>query len=83
MHRGGDGFRLCSTAFSTLAPYTLNWLESQEMRSKLRARVGQTRFDLIYFDTISLAVYAGDVGATPKVLNHHNIESDMMYRRSS
>ncbi len=66
----------------TLAPYTLNWLKSQEMRSKLREQVGQTQFDLIHFDTISLAVYAGDVGATPKILNHHNIESDMMYRRS-
>ncbi|MEK6641783.1 MAG: glycosyltransferase family 4 protein [Nitrospirota bacterium] len=66
----------------TLAPYTLNWLKSQEMRNKLREQVGRTRFDLIHFDTISLAVYAGDVGATPKVLNHHNIESDMMYRRS-
>lgn len=73
---------LVARSLFTLAPYTLNWLKSHEMRNTLREQVGQTRFDVIHFDTISLAVYVDDVGAMTKVLNHHNIESDMMYRRS-
>jgi glycosyltransferase involved in cell wall biosynthesis len=65
----------------TRAPFTANWTESDELRRKLREQTGATRYDLVYFDTISLAGYRLVVGDVAKVLNHHNIESHLFQRR--
>jgi glycosyltransferase involved in cell wall biosynthesis len=42
----------------------------------------ETSFDVVHFDTIGLAPYLDMTGRTRKVLDHHNIESDMMIRRA-
>jgi hypothetical protein len=39
--------------------------------------------DIVHFDTISLAPYLDEIGDRPAVLNHHNIESTMLLRRSA
>ena len=52
------------------------------MAQQLQAMLNQTDFDVIHFDTISLAVYKDVVGDIPKVLNHHNIESHLLQRRT-
>jgi polysaccharide biosynthesis protein PslH len=39
-------------------------------------------FDLVHLDTIALAPYAVHCGASPLVLAHHNIESQLMERRA-
>lgn len=66
----------------TSDPYSVNWMESSEMHVKIRQFAKETEFDMVHFDTIGLAEYWGDVGNVPKVLNHHNIESNLMERRS-
>jgi len=66
----------------TRYPYTVNWLASKEMSFLIEKILGNNQFDLIHFDTISLAIYLPHFGDTPKVLDHHNIESHMMLRRA-
>ncbi len=66
----------------TSAPYSVNWLHSTRFRSRLRNILQSERFDVVHFDTISLAPYIRLVKNTPTVLDHHNIESHMMLRRS-
>lgn len=65
----------------TRAPFTANWAESAELRSKLREVTREVSYDLVFFDTISLAPYRAVVGKIAKVLNHHNIESHLFQRR--
>lgn len=64
-------------------PFTLNWLQSKQFYNALRSIIRNESFDLIYFDTISLAPYRAVTDDIPCILNHHNIESDMMRRRGN
>lgn len=66
----------------TKFPYTLNWLESSEFEQRLKSILSETEFDFIHFDTISLAPFKHLCGSTPCSLDHHNIESHMLYRRA-
>lgn len=66
----------------TKNPYTINWLISDSMRSAITQANKKTKFDIIHFDTISLAPYVCQFTNIPKVLNHHNIESHMVIRRA-
>jgi len=65
-------------------PYTVNWLESDKYTDMLEKLLSEHDFDLVWFDTISLVQYLKHFNAnkTVKILDHHNIESDMLYRRS-
>jgi polysaccharide biosynthesis protein PslH len=65
----------------TLSPLTVTIFQSNEVRRLLRAAVAERRFDVIHLDTISLAQYLPDVGATPAVMTHHGAESFMIRRR--
>ena len=66
----------------TADPYTINWLKSDLMRTTIHNISNTSKFDLIHFDTISLAPYASEFPDTAKALDHHNIESHMMLRRA-
>lgn len=55
---------------------------SDEMHKRIQELVSATKFDVAHFDTISLAEYAEDVGNIGKILNHHNMESDLLKKRS-
>jgi glycosyltransferase involved in cell wall biosynthesis len=63
-------------------PYTIRWLRSVEMSQVLRQCAGSASFDLVHYDTISLAPYREVFASTPSVLDHHNVESHMMQRRA-
>jgi len=67
----------------TKAPYTVNWLRSREFGRQLDDSIGATNFDLVHFDTISLAPYRAALGREATTLDHHNVESHMMLRRSA
>lgn len=43
---------------------------------------GPARPDIVHLDTIALAPYAAHCAGVPTVLTHHNIESQLMTRRS-
>jgi len=75
-------YYLVSCSFFSKYPYTVNWTKSYDMHSKIKRLAQRFHFDLAHFDTIGLAEYIRDIGSISKVLNHHNIESDMMLRRA-
>ncbi len=80
-HRFGKHF-VAGSSLLRITPYTINWLRSKEMELTIRKKLEKNRYDLIHFDTISLDVYRPLFGSTPLVMDHHNIESHMMIRRS-
>ena len=59
------------------------WLRSRALTARLAEVVKSFRPDVIHFDTVGLAPQAAALPKTPLILNHHNIESQMMERRSS
>ena len=75
--------RLLVESLFTVYPYGINWLKSHEMRRQIERLLEKVSFDVVHFDTISLAPYARFFSQCRKMLNHHNIESDMMLRRAS
>lgn len=62
-------------------PLSVNWIKSAVLRETIRSVSQREKFDLVHFDTISLAAYRDDVSATARILNHHNIESQVFHRR--
>lgn len=65
----------------TEAPFTANWADSPVLHDALARALASDTYDLVYFDTISLAGYRHLVNGSAKVLNHHNIESHLFDRR--
>jgi len=65
----------------TRDPLSANWVKDHGMRRRLRELVESVPFDVVHFDTVSLAAYRDEVGEVPKILNHHNIESHLLKRR--
>ena len=75
-------YGMALSSLFTHDPFSVNWVKSAGMRKQVRQLMNDTKFDLVHFDTISLAAYRGEVGSTPKILNHHNIESHLLKRRT-
>lgn len=73
--------RLAFSSLFTRDPYTLNWLKSPAF-GELLARTDLRAVDCVHLDTISLVPYRGFCAGKPLVLDHHNIESQMMARRA-
>lgn len=80
--RWGKKLLLLRSLF-TVHPYTINWLKSRAMRAEVTALMDGGDYDAVHFDTISLAIYRDLFPQAKCVLNHHNIESHMMFRRAS
>lgn len=64
-------------------PFTIQWLQSQPARRIAAEWNASVDFDVVHFDTLSLAPYRHIFTRGAKTLDHHNIESDMMFRRST
>lgn len=75
-------YGMALSSLFTHDPLSVNWVKSAGMRQQLRQLINDVKFDLVHFDTISLATYRDEVGRTPKILNHHNIESHLLKRRT-
>lgn len=73
---------MTATGFLRSTPYDLNWLEQPVLMAHLTLLALQSAFDVIHVDTIGMIPYAAAFPGTPVVLNHHNVESVMMWRRS-
>jgi glycosyltransferase involved in cell wall biosynthesis len=63
-------------------PYTIRWLQSDIARRAAAEWNSSIDFDVVHFDTLSLAPYRGIFPRAASSLDHHNIESDMMLRRA-
>jgi len=74
--------RLYMKSLMTSAPFTINWLQSEPMAHLIRKTMEENEIDAIHMDTISLAPFCSVLGSQRTVLNHHNVESDMMLQRS-
>jgi glycosyltransferase involved in cell wall biosynthesis len=73
---------LAGLSLLTPHPYTINWLRSARYRAAIAELAARRKFDLVHFDTISLVPYRDEFGPIPATLDHHNVESQMMLRRS-
>lgn len=62
--------------------YTVRWLQSARAWEALRSLSKESSYDLVHFDTVSLAPFRSLFGDTPATLGHHNVESHMLSRRS-
>ena len=56
---------------------------SQPFRANINRILGSEQIDLVHYDTLALAQFSDMGPGLPKVLTHHNIESQLMERRSS
>jgi polysaccharide biosynthesis protein PslH len=63
-------------------PYTVRWGISRAYAAAVKSAITKFRPDVVHFDTISLAPYLTETRGTAAVLNHHNIESEMLLRRA-
>jgi sugar transferase (PEP-CTERM/EpsH1 system associated) len=66
----------------TRDPYTINWMKSNAYHEQVKHFLSENSYDVVHFDTISLVPYMVDVDDIPMVLDHHNIESHMLFRRA-
>ncbi len=60
--------------------YNVEWLKSKALANYLNNLPDE--YDIIHFDTISLAPYLAYAKTAKTVLDHHNIESHMLLRRA-
>lgn len=77
-------FRLALSSLFSQLPYSIRWLSSDVYKKILNELLADNSYDVVWFDTISLAQYnvTTKMDGPLKILNHHNIESDMMFRRA-
>ena len=62
-------------------PLSVSMYQFPEMSCCIKEVSERVQFDVVHFDTISLAIHRKDVGSAATVMNHHNVESFMMTRR--
>lgn len=65
----------------TRLPFTANWAMSAALRAAIEKAAANGPYDMVFFDTISLAPYRRLLNGSPTALNHHNIESHLLERR--
>jgi len=63
-------------------PLTVNSVKSLHMKNMIKQLCDESNFDIVHFDTIGLATYIDQVTGSCRILNHHNIESHLLFRRT-
>ena len=63
-------------------PYSTMLYYSKALNKKIEELLNKENIDLFYTDTMGMSEKALNQCSVPTVLNHHNIESQMMYRRA-
>ncbi len=64
------------------APYSCHSLGSPALQTRWKQLLEQVQPALVHFDSIDLGLYFLEPPPCPMVLNHHNCESVMMFRRA-
>jgi glycosyltransferase involved in cell wall biosynthesis len=67
----------------SLTPYSAWRFRSNKMIEAIKMHLKQQTFDLVEIGTIALADYADLTPDLPKLLIHHNVESELLYRRAN
>jgi glycosyltransferase involved in cell wall biosynthesis len=63
-------------------PYNINWLKDDTYGALVKRWHQEESYDLIHCDTISLTPYVEGINDCLLSLDHHNVESHMLIRRS-
>ena len=79
--RPAGKLRTALECLASASGYMEGWLQGPEAHKKFRSLGGEP-FDLVHFDTISLAPFRRHFEGIPRTLGHHNIESHMLLRRA-
>ena len=74
------GLRVASAATGNHS-YWEHWLWSSRMRDMVR-EVVESGVDMVHVDSVFLARYLHAAPGIPFILNHHNIESDLLLKRA-
>jgi glycosyltransferase involved in cell wall biosynthesis len=82
-HQTGGRLRLVLSSLVSGPCSTVQWLASPEAARILRELRASERYDVVHFDTISLAQYRPIFDGVSASLGHHNIESAMLLRRAA
>ena len=69
---------LCS-----LTPYSVWRFYSRKMARLVQEQCKAENYDIVHIDTIALAQYHAYCGKAKLVLNHHNVESAILFRRAA
>lgn len=73
---------LAASALVGTYPYTIRWLQSRQAARVASEWNAAIDFDVVHFDTLSLAPYRKLFTRGATTLDHHNVESHMMLRRA-
>ena len=63
-------------------PFSVLAHRSRPFKASMREILRREAIDLVHYDTLALAQFSDDATGVPKVLTHHNIESQLMSRRA-
>jgi polysaccharide biosynthesis protein PslH len=63
-------------------PYSVSLIHSPDMYRKIREFQEHCPVDALHVDAIEIAPYANSVSAKLKILNHQNVESQLLRRRA-
>jgi glycosyltransferase involved in cell wall biosynthesis len=74
--------RTAGEALFSRSGYVASWLESAAARAEIARCVRGRRYDVVHFDSLSVARYRPLVKDVPATLGHHNAESHMLVRRA-
>jgi len=66
----------------TQRPYTVFAHRSEAFIRRLREFLANQKFDLVHMDSLDLSGYLPDLRGIPVVVDHHNVESALLRRRS-
>jgi polysaccharide biosynthesis protein PslH len=82
MTRNKKAFDAAKSILTTI-PYSVSLYRSSQLEQKIMELFSASEFDVMHSDTLGLTEFILDKipDMTVKVLNHHNIESNMMLRR--
>ena len=78
-------FSKVACALSSLVspmPYNINWLKDAHFAELVKKWCEEKKYDVIHCDTISLVPFIAEQHGVKLSLDHHNVESHMLFRRS-
>lgn len=78
---GASGARVALTSLLRWSPYSVDWFSCENFRAAVDRQLAND-WDVIVADTVSLAQFLPSAAEGLLVMDHHNIESDMMLTRA-
>jgi len=83
-HKRISWYWLLATNILSSSPYSVKRFYSDQFESELDRLLDRVNFDIVYADTVATAHYALRAkGKSKLVLNHHNVESSLLFRRAA